>query len=307
MNACIRAVVRRAWSSDVEVIGVRNGFEGLIQGDFFPMSLRSVGNIIQRGGTILGSSRSKAFRSKVGRQKAYKELQAVQTDGLIVLGGDGSIKGGQIFSQEFPIKLSTVPCTIDNDLWGTDLSIGFESAAQTIIDCVDKVRDTADSHGRVFLIEVMGRHSGHLALATALGVGAEYVVVPERRFRIGDLVKKIKAGIQRGKTGSIIIVSEGERPGLVLGMAEQLTKKLERDVRSLVLGHLQRGGGPSVNDRNLASEFGSLAVDLLLKGKNRRMAAVRGGKLCDLGLEQVLKNKKTIDLERLKLIEALSV
>ena len=307
MNACIRSVVRTAYRYKAEVIGIRNGFHGMIADDVVPLSLRSVGNIIQRGGTILGTSRSKEFFTREGRKKAYKNLEALGVDQLVVLGGDGSMNGAAELSKEYSVKVVGVPCTIDNDLDGTDFSIGFHTAVETAVQSIDKIRDTADSHGRVFLIEVMGKNTGHIALETALACGAEYAVVPEVRFKLSALVKKIEAGVGRGKTGSIVIVSEKAKPGYVLELAELLAPKISVDVRTMILGHLQRGGSPESFDRNLASRFGAMAVELLQKSKTRVMTGIRCDRMQAVPFSHIVGRKKPAATDVLELIDSLSV
>jgi len=307
MNACIRAIVRSATYRSWEVFGVRRGYQGLVEGDFIPMPLRSVGNIIQRGGTILGSSRSADFRTIEGRRSAFQELSALGISNLVVMGGDGTLKGASVFSNEFPIRVVGIPCTIDNDLPGTDLALGFDSAVETAVECVDKIRDTADSHGRVFIIEVMGKVSGHLALETSLAVGAEFALIPEKKFELNKLVAKIRAGIERGKKGSIVIVAEGKKPGLSQVIAERLQKHLNAEVRHLVLGHLQRGGSPSRLDRNLGSRFGDYAVQLLGAKKNRVMTVWRSGGLGYVDFSKISGKRRQPELETLSLIDRLSI
>lgn len=307
MNACLRSIVRVAYAHHVEVLGVRHGYEGLIQGNFVPLSLRSVGNIIQRGGTLLGSSRSRAFLTKEGRKKAYESLKLMGIKKLIVLGGDGSLRGAAKLSDEFGVSVIGVPCTIDNDLAGTDFSIGFDSAVRTAVECIDKIRDTADSHGRIFVIEVMGKNTGHIAIETALAVGAEFVFIPEKKDQPEAMFRKIKSGLARGKTGSIVIVAEGKKPGKSLKIAESLGRKIQREVRTLILGHLQRGGSPSPVDRNLASEFGALAVNLILSGKTKKMTIVRCGRMESIDFSKALKGKQKLSNEKLKLLDRLSV
>lgn len=306
MNACIRSVVRSAFAEGASVLGVKKGFEGLMTGELQALSMRSVGNIIQRGGTILGSSRSADFRKKKGREKAYRCLQDWAVDALICLGGDGTLTGAKIFSEEFRIPVIGIPCTIDNDLFGTDFSIGFDTAVETAVDCIDKIRDTADSHGRVFLIEVMGKNTGHLAVEVGLAAGAEFLVLPEVPYRFSDLLSRIRQGISRGKSGSIVIVAEREQPGLVIQIGKQLEKKIQRDVKTMILGHLQRGGSPSARDRNLASRFGALSIDLLKKGKNRRMTVIQRGDYRDIGFSQVIGKSRPIDKEKVRLLGLLS-
>lgn len=307
MNACLRAIVRSGIYQGFQVIGVQNGYEGLIEGRFVPLMLRSVGNIIQRGGTILGSSRSEEFRTKAGRKAAYENLKAARISKLICLGGDGTLQGAKILSEEYPVRVMGIPVTIDNDILGTDLAIGFDSAVNTAVQCIDKIRDTADSHGRVFVIEVMGRNTGHLALEVALAAGAEYVVLPEVQFRPKSLVSKIKKGIDRGKMGSIVIVAERGQPGFVFEVAKTISRAIKRDVRSLVLGHLQRGGSPTSTDRNIAAMMGAEAVSRLLAGKNREMVGVVGRRAAATPLRNVIGKNRPVEVSRRELIERLSI
>lgn len=307
MNACIRAIVRTACFYGYGVIGIKNGYKGLVNGAFVPLKVGSVGNIIQRGGTMLGSSRSKEFLTKSGRKRAYEFLKAHRVSHLITLGGDGTFRGASIFSKEFPIKVVGVPCTIDNDIGGTDFCIGFDTAVNTAVECIDRIRDTADSHGRVFVIEVMGRNTGHLALETALAVGAEFVVVPEVKFNLKSLIKKIQAGIDRGKSGSIVIVAEAEEPGRAFPISKSIQKFIRRDVRTSILGHLQRGGSPSGRDRNLASRLGSQAVQCLSGGSRQLMVAIKNEKVVVRALGQGIKIRRRAELSNLKLIHILSV
>ena len=307
MNAGLRAIVRAAAFRGIQVYGVRHGFRGLVEGHLVPLNLGSVGNIIQRGGTFLGSSRCPEFHRASIRRVAFDHLKAHGISGLIALGGDGTLTGAKIFSREFPVRVIGIPCTIDNDLNGTDLAIGFDSAVNTAVEAIDKIRDTADSHGRVFLIEVMGRNTGHLALETALAVGAEFVVIPEIPFRPQDLVQKVQAGIQRGKTGSIVIVAEKGQPGRVLSLAKTLQKHVKRDVRSVILGHLQRGGAPTRLDRNLGSRMGALAVDLFCARKNRVMVGLEKGQLKAQSFDKVLSRRHSSRSDDYRLVNILSI
>ncbi|MDB5038756.1 MAG: ATP-dependent 6-phosphofructokinase [Bacteriovoracaceae bacterium] len=307
MNAALRAVVRTAIFHGYDVVGIRNGYDGLMKGNVVPLTLRSVGNIIQRGGTFLGTSRSKEFRTKDGRARAFNLLKAWDVSALITLGGDGTMMGAGILSKEYPIQVIGVPCTIDNDLFGTDFSIGYDTAVNTAVESIDKIRDTADSHGRIFVIEVMGRNTGHLALETALAVGAEYVVIPEAPLKTADLIRKIQEGVNRGKTGSIIIVAEKDRPGWALTLAEVVEKSIKRDVRAAVLGHLQRGGSPSSSDRNLASRLGARAVELIAKNKTRLMVGMKCGQIQEVPFSSVVGKRRHADLEKLSLVDRLSI
>ncbi len=307
MNACLRSVVRNAVFHGFEVIGVRNGYDGLIKQRVMPLNLRSVGNIIQRGGTFLGSSRSTEFRTTRGRAQAYSYLKALDVGALITLGGDGTLSGAGIFSQEFPIQVIGVPSSIDNDLCETDLSLGFDTAVNTAVECIDRIRDTADSHGRIFVVEVMGKSSGHIALETALAAGAEYAVIPESKLREKDLVRKIQQGVNRGKSGSIVIVAEKKDPGYALDLSKVICRHVKRDVRAVVLGHLQRGGSPSRIDRNLASRFGAKAVELVRAKKTRLMVAVQDDEIVAVPFQKVVGKRRYADLSRLKLVDTLSI
>jgi 6-phosphofructokinase 1 len=307
MNAALRAIVRTAIYHGWDVLGIRNGYDGLIKGNVIPLGLGSVGNIIQRGGTILGTSRSKEFRTKDGRKRAYQLLKAWDVNSLVTLGGDGTMTGAGILSKEFPISVVGIPCTIDNDLRGTDFAIGYDTAVNTAVECIDKIRDTADSHGRVFVIEVMGRNTGHLALETALAVGAEFAVIPEAPLKTKNLIAKIREGVNRGKTGSIVIVAEKDRPGWALVLAEIIEKSIRRDVRAAVLGHLQRGGSPTSSDRNLASRLGARAVELIIKGESRVMVGSCCGEIVQSTFAQVVGKRRYADLEKLRLVDILSI
>lgn len=307
MNACIRAIVRTAAFHGRGVVGIRNGYRGLLEGTFIPLPIGSVGNTIQRGGTFLGSSRCKEFLSKSGRRRAYELMRNHRLDSLITLGGDGTFRGAEVFSREFPVRVVGIPCTIDNDLGGTDYAIGFDTAVNTAVQCIDRIRDTADSHGRIFVIEVMGRNTGHIAIETGLAVGAESLVIPEVKFQLKVLLKKIQQGIDRGKTGSIVIVAEGDKPGRAFPLSQSLQKHFKREVRTAILGHLQRGGSPTSRDRNLASRLGSAAVDCLLRGRNRVMVGTENDRIRISALNTVVKERKTADPRDLELLNMLSI
>lgn len=307
MNACIRAVVRYANFKGFAVFGIHNGYAGLLEEEIALLDSRSVGNIIQRGGTILRTSRCPEFRKANTRKRAFEILSQHGINKLIVLGGDGSMSGAACLSDEFNMQVVGVPCTIDNDLPGTDFSIGFDSAVQTAVESIDRIRDTADSHGRVFIVEVMGKNTGHIALETALAVGAEFVVLPERSFRLPALKQKILQGLKKGKAGSIIIVAEQDKPGFSLQIAEQLQPDLPVDVRTVILGHLQRGGHPTGFDRNLGSIFGACAVEALIKGKSKKMTKIKCGKPGLIDFAKVVGHKKPADISNLKLVDRLSI
>ena len=271
MNAAIRAVVRASLYHNLKVTGILRGYEGLIQGDFLAMDGKSVANIIQRGGTILKTARCEAFKTTEGRAKAYANLIANHIDALVVIGGDGTFTGADIFSREFDIPVIGLPGTIDNDLIGTDFTIGYDTAINTVVNAVDKIRDTAESHDRLFIVEVMGRDSGLIALRSGIGVGAEAILIPEAKMEVENLITKIATG-RKDKASKIIIVAEGDEAGGAYKVGKVLKENFPNsDIRISVLGHMQRGGAPSCMDRVLASQLGVAAVEALLEGKSKVM------------------------------------
>ena len=272
MNAAIRAVVRASLYYKLKVTGVLRGYEGLINADFIPMDEKSVANIIQRGGTMLKTARCNEFKTPEGRAKAYENLMASEINALVVIGGDGTFIGADIFSQEYNFPIIGLPGTIDNDLEGTDLTIGYDTAINTVVSAVDKIRDTAESHDRFFIVEVMGRDSGLIALRSGIGVGAEAILIPEAKTGIDDLIERVKLG-RKDKSSKIIVVAEGDEAGGAYNVGEILKNKFpHHDIRVSVLGHIQRGGSPSCADRVLASRLGVAAVEGLLEGKTKVMA-----------------------------------
>lgn len=294
MNAAIRAVVRYGISRGLKVYGINRGYLGLLEHDIVPMDLSSVANIIQRGGTVLRTSRCPAWHRKSTRKRAAAILREHKIDALVVIGGDGSFTGAMLLERETGFPTMGVPGTIDNDIQGTDDTIGFDTAINTALDSIDRIRDTASSHDRLFIVEVMGRHCGMIATYAGIGGGAETVVVPEERHRLSTIVKKIESGIKRGKTSSIIVVAEGRAGG---GMGELLNRQLKREgynPRLCVLGHTQRGGSPTAKDRMLASAMGAFAVDCLLKGKSGGMTANQGKVMVYLPYRKVLSGRKTL-------------
>lgn len=309
MNAAIRAVVRASLYYNLKVTGVLRGYEGLIQGDFIPMEGKSVANIIQRGGTILKTARCDAFRTKEGRALAHKNLLDNDIDALIVIGGDGTFTGADIFSKEFNFPVIGLPGTIDNDLAGTDFTIGYDTAINTVVNAVDKIRDTAESHDRLFLVEVMGRDSGLIALRSGIGVGAEAIMIPEAKMGIDDLIRRIETG-RKDKASKIIIVAEGDEAGGAYVVGEALkTKFPNSDIRISVLGHIQRGGKPSCMDRVLASRFGVAAVEGLLEGKTDVMVGQVNREIVFTPFSQTIKH---IDAQAIspawqRLVEILSL
>lgn len=309
MNAAIRAVVRAGLYYNLKVTGILRGFEGLIQGDFIPMEGRSVANIIQRGGTILKTARCDAFRTKEGRDLAHKNLMESDIDALIVIGGDGTFTGADLFSKEFNFPVIGLPGTIDNDLAGTDFTIGYDTAINTVVNAVDKIRDTAESHDRLFLVEVMGRDSGLIALRSGIGVGAEAIMIPEAKMGVEDLIKRIETG-RKDKASKIIIVAEGDEAGGAYVVGEALKEKFPKsDIRISVLGHIQRGGKPSCMDRVLASRFGVAAVEGLLEGKTHVMVGQVNREIVFTPFSQAIKHidAKAISPTWLKLVEILSL
>ncbi|GAB4411369.1 MAG: 6-phosphofructokinase [Bacteroidia bacterium] len=308
MNACIRAVVRTALANQIEVVGIRRGYQGMIEGDFVEMKANSVSNIIQRGGTILKSSRSQEFRTPEGRQQAFSQLRQAGIEGLVAIGGDGTFAGARIFSNEFNIPVVGCPGTIDNDLYGTDFTIGYDTALNTAMDAIDKIRDTADSHNRLFFIEVMGRDAGFIALNTGIASGAEAVCIPETKTFVEDIIAKLEQGWLRHKSSSIIIVAEGDDAGGAFQVAEKVKEKFDHyDTRVVVLGHIQRGGSPSCMDRVLASRLGASAVDALLDGLSNVMVGLVNNEISHTSFAKACKQHQTVNPHLLNLVEVLSV
>lgn len=309
MNAAIRAVVRASLYHNLKVTGILRGYEGLIQGDFIPMEGKSVANIIQRGGTILKTARCDAFRTKEGRILAHKNLVDQQIDALIVIGGDGTFTGADVFSKEFNFPIIGLPGTIDNDLAGTDFTIGYDTAINTVVNAVDKIRDTAESHDRLFIVEVMGRDSGLIALRSGIGVGAEAIMIPEAKMEVSDLVSRIENG-RKDKASKIIIVAEGDEAGGAYVVGEALKVKFPNsDIRISVLGHIQRGGKPSCMDRVLASRFGVAAVEGLLEGKTEVMVGQVNREIVFTPFSQAIKHidAQVVSPTWLRLVEILSL
>ena len=304
MNVAIRAVVRSGHYHGLEVYGVIRGYTGLINGDIRPLSLRSVGDIIHRGGTILYSARCKEFQTEEGRKKAVEQLRKHEIDGLVVIGGDGSFRGAQkLTALGFPAV--GVPGTIDNDIPGTDFTIGFDTAVNTVIDCIDKIRDTATSHERTYVIEVMGRNAGDIAFWSGLADGAESILIPESPYDLDDVVNWLKQAAESGKKHSIIIVAEGVGSGVEF--AEKIKEKLSVETRVTVLGHVQRGGSPTAFDRVLASRMGAKAVDLLRGGEKDKMVAIQNNKLVGIDFDEAFSMKHQPDMELYDLAKILSI
>jgi 6-phosphofructokinase 1 len=308
MNACIRAVVRGAIYNNVEIMGIVRGYKGMIEGDFIPLESRSVSNIIQQGGTILKSARSEEFRTQTGREKAHEQLHKHGIEGLIAIGGNGTFTGAEIFHREYGIPAVGVPGTIDNDLYGTDYTIGFDTAVNTALDAVDKIRDTADSHDRVFFIEVMGRDSGYIAIQTGIGGGAELVMVPENPDSIEGVIETLRADRSRAKTSAIVIVAEGEEVGSAHYIAVKAKEKLPHmDIRVTTLGHVQRGGAPTATDRILGSRLGLAATEALLEGQTGIMVGIVADKVQYTSFYDSINKKKPFNKDLIKMVNILSI
>lgn len=307
MNAAIRAVVRTAIYYNLEVTGIRRGYEGMINGEMVPMDRRSVANIIQRGGTILKTARSDQFRTAEGRKLAYEQLKKHNIDALVGIGGDGTFTGAKVFGQEYDIPVVGLPGTIDNDLQGTDFTIGYDTAINTVVDAVDKIRDTAESHDRLFIVEVMGRDSGLIALRTGIATGAESILIPETGTNINALFDRLERG-RKDKSSKIVMVAEGEEAGGAFEIARQVKEKYPNyDTRISILGHIQRGGRPSCMDRVLASRVGVAAVEALLAGHRNEMIGVVHNEIAYTQFDSAIKHNMDINPNLLKIVEILSL
>lgn len=308
MNACIRAVVRIAVNEGMNVWGVYNGYDGLINGDIQKMNSSDVSNIIQRGGTILKSSRSERFFAAEGRAEAANNLKKKGIEGLVVIGGDGSFKGAQLLEEEQGIKCIGIPGTIDNDIIGTDFTLGFDTAVNTVVESVDKIRDTADAHNRLFFVEVMGKDAGFIALRSGICVGAEAILVPETETYIDQLIEKLNRGWDRHKSSSIIIVAEGDDAGGAYEVAAKVKAKFDHyETKVTVLGHLQRGGSPTANDRLLGSRLGHAAVKALKSGVSKEMVGVINNDIAFTPFNQANKSEHQLNWQLLELAEILSL
>lgn len=307
MNACIRAVVRGGIHYGVEVFGIIRGYNGMIKGDIIPLNSQSVSNIIQRGGTILKSARSKEFMTPEGRKKAYEQLKAHGIEGLVAIGGNGTFTGAEIFFNEYQIPTVGAPGTIDNDLFGTDDTIGYDTGVNTALDAIDKIRDTADSHDRIFFIEVMGRDSGYIAIQSGISGGAESILIPEERQTIDDVVATLKAGFDRKKSSSIVVVAEGDEEGNAAQIAASIKSAIDIpvDIRVTNLGHIQRGGSPTAYDRILASRLGLGALEGLLKGEKNVMAGIVNDELVYTPFHDTITKKKLINKDLLRMASIL--
>jgi len=308
MNACIRAITRTAIYNGLNVFGFKKGFNGLIENKFTPLHSKDVSNIIQRGGTILKTARSEQFLTYEGRKKAYDNLVKNNIDALVAIGGDGTFTGASVFIKEFNIPIIGIPGTIDNDLFGTDNTIGYDTALNTVVEAVDKLRDTASSHGRLFVIEVMGKDAGFIALRGGIATGAEAILIPETKTYIDHLLEKLHKNNNKKKASSIILVAEGDDFGGAYKVAEAVKNKYPfYDIRVTVLGHIQRGGSPSARDRVLASQLGAGAIDFLVKGEKDVMVGLIDKRLALTPFSQAAKHNKEFNQELLDLAEILAV
>lgn len=308
MNPCIRAVVRYAIYNNIKVYGIYRGYKGLVNGEIFEMDASSVGGIINRGGTILYTARLPEFKQYDVRKKGVENLEKYGIDALVVIGGDGSFRGAHQLHKDFGIKVIGIPGTIDNDIKGTDYTIGYDTAINVAMEAIDKIRDTATSHERLFIVEVMGRDAGYIANAVGLASGAEDVLIPEIETNLEDTVERILQGRKRGKTSSIIVVSEGVKTSMnILQLAGYIEGKTGFETRVTILGHLQRGGSPTALDRIYASRMGAYAVELLIKGETDKMVGIVSDELVSLPLEDAFEKKKDFDETIYRLIRILSI
>jgi 6-phosphofructokinase 1 len=308
MNAAIRAVTRSAIYNGLQVKGIYRGYKGLITDEIVEFKTENVSDIIQRGGTILKTARCQEFKTPEGRKLAYDTMKKENIDALVIIGGDGSLTGARLFAEEYDVPCIGLPGTIDNDLYGTDTTIGYDTALNTIMEAVDKIRDTATSHERLFFIEVMGRDAGFLALNGAVASGAEAAIIPEESTEVDQLEDLIKNGFRKSKSSSIVLVAESEITGGAMHYAERVKKEYpEYDVRVTILGHVQRGGSPSANDRILASRLGHASVEALLEGQRNVMCGMQNSEVVYVPFTQAIKNQKSIDKNLVKVLKILSI
>jgi len=302
MNTALRAVVRTCAYKNIDCVGVSRGYQGLINDDIKTLKTRSVRGIINRGGTMLYSARSDEFRTKEGREKAFSNIKKHGIDGLVVIGGDGSFTGGLIFQKEFGIPVIGIPGTIDNDLYGTSHTLGYDTALNTVMDAIDKIRDTAISHDRLFFVEVMGRDAGHIALNSGIAIGAQEILIPEQNMGIEGLINSLKDSKKNGKTSSIVVVAEGDKTGKnVFDLAKQVEEEFPKyEIRVSVLGHMQRGGSPSCFDRVLGTKMGVRAVESLIDGDSGKMIGIDNGKIVSTSLKKAIKGETKIDPELIR-------
>ena len=309
MNAAVRSVVRSCVYNNIEIVGILFGYQGLIDNKIKPMDARSVNNIINKGGTILKTARCEEFRSENGRKKAYNNIKENKIDALVVIGGDGTFTGSMIFQKEFSLPIIGIPGTIDNDIYGTQYTIGYDTALNTVIHAIDKIRDTAISHNRLFFVEVMGRDAGHIALNAGIGAGAEEILVPEANMGLERLLDSLKRSEKSGKSSSIVVVAEGDKTGKnVFEIASYIEKNMpEYEVRVSVMGHMQRGGSPSCFDRVLASRMGVYAVENLLSGESNSMIGIINNEMTLCPLKKAIKGKSEINKNLIRVSDILSI
>ena len=309
MNTALRAVVRTCAYKNIDCVGVSRGYQGLINNDIKTLKTRSVRGIINRGGTMLYSARSDEFRTKEGREKAFSNIKKHGIDGLVVIGGDGSFTGGLIFQKEFGIPVIGIPGTIDNDLYGTSHTLGYDTALNTVMDAIDKIRDTAISHDRLFFVEVMGRDAGHIALNSGIAIGAQEILIPEQNMGIEGLINSLKDSKKNGKTSSIVVVAEGDKTGKnVFDLARQVEEEFPKyEIRVSVLGHMQRGGSPSCFDRVLGTKMGVRAVESLIDGDSGKMIGIDNGKIVSTSLKKAIKGETKIDPELIRVSRIMNI
>ena len=309
MNTALRAVVRTCAFNNIDCVGVSRGYQGLINDDIKSLKTRSVRGIINRGGTMLYSARSDEFRTVKGRNKAYENVKKHNIDGIVVIGGDGSFTGGLIFQKEFNVPVVGIPGTIDNDLYGTTHTLGYDTALNTVMDAIDKIRDTAISHDRLFFVEVMGRDAGHIALNSGIAIGAQEILIPEQDTGIERLIQSLKDSKKNGKTSSIVVVAEGDKTGKnVFDLAKKVEQEFPKyEIRVSVLGHMQRGGSPSCFDRVLGTKMGVTAVESLLNGESGYMIGVDNGKIVKTSLKKAIKGETKIDPELIRISRIMNI
>jgi len=308
MNAAIRAVVRTAIYHKIEVYGILHGYAGMLTNDIIKMDTKSVANIIQRGGTILKTARCMEFMEPEGRKKAYENIKKHGIEGLVIIGGDGSFRGAQVFSNEFDIPCIGLPGTIDKDIAGTDYTIGFDTAANTAVEAIDKIRDTADAHDRLFIIEVMGRDAGYIALHSGIATGAENILIPERKTNLEEIINSLEEKEKRKKLVNIIIVAEGDEFGVANEVSSYIKERLPKiEVRVCILGHIQRGGSPSCMDRVLASRMGYHAIESLIDGRHNVFVGIVNNKIHFTPLNEAVKKKQRINEEWINMVRILSI
>lgn len=308
MNAAIRAVTRAAIANKIKVVGIRRGYQGMIEGDFIPLKSTDVSGILQTGGTMLKTARSAEFRTPEGREKAYQQLKKAEIDAVVVIGGDGSFTGALVLSQEYDISFVGIPGTIDNDLYGTDYTIGYDTALNTVVEAVDKIKDTARSHGRIFFVEVMGREAGLLALTSGIACGAEVILIPESNEQHSELQKFLKKGYRKKETSGIIMVAEGDEAGGAIKIAEQVRREHpDLDVRVSILGHIQRGGSPTAKDRVNATKMGVAAIEALLDDQQSIMIGLNNEKIVHVPFNKAVKMNHAIDTNLLEIQKLLNI